>query len=121
VDWTPDLSALSESEQRNLTPPPFFALTSATHPLPQYRLIKPRDSDDDHHLTAWTLSSDHELTATWTNGYTGVRLILRQRSTDGRFYGRAEPLSDGGGTPPNRGTVILGRVPCWQEAIPFLQ
>ena len=78
------------------------------------RRIKSRD-DSVHNFTNWRLpfDSEFELEASWSNGFVGVRLVVRRRSTDMHFYGRAELFSDGGGGGTNRGKVVFAQVPCW--------
>jgi hypothetical protein len=63
-------------------------------------------------LGIWTLNNQQELIVDFS-GLVGVKLVLRRRPTDGVFYGRAHPTSDGA-LPPGVGvgTVHVKKAGC---------
>lgn len=112
IVWIPEILE-PPGYRRTYTPPRFFALAADAVLAGKYRRSKPRDPNEDHRFTYWELLDDYQLGASWTNGYAGIRAVVRQRSTDRYFYGRAVPISDGGGAPPSRGTIVFRPVTCW--------
>lgn len=77
---------------------------------PQSHTIVPR-APTRFELASWRITVANELEATWSTGMTHVTVTLRQRSTDGRFHGRAVTGGDGGGS-FRRGTIELRKFEC---------
>jgi hypothetical protein len=101
----------------------FFSSEPLAHSQGAYR-IRLRDYGSVHIITSWRFVGPTELNAIWSTGYDGVAVVVRRRSTDRQFYGRAYTFSDME-TPasaserpasPSDGTVILKPVPCWPGA-----
>jgi hypothetical protein len=97
----------------SMTPPTLFELSAEPTGYPGARKILVAGWSSDR-LLNWRLTDAQELTVVFSGGYVGVRLVLRQRLSDGAFYGRAEPFSDAWGAPGPRpaGSVLLHQVPC---------
>ena len=89
-------------------PPNFFRL-HAELSMPMYRLITWQETTDKR-FAGWLLSGTDEVTAFWSTGFAGVKLIFRWNPPD-QFDGRAEAFSDDGGL-VDRGEVTLQKLPC---------
>jgi hypothetical protein len=106
LSWVPELRA---DEQPFFTPPRSFALVHDSSRFPSRRIVSRAPTTFD--LASWGVTIQNELEASWGTGLGGVRLIVRRRSTDGHFHGRAEPWTDSG-PPPSRGKVEFRQVAC---------
>jgi hypothetical protein len=121
IKWPRQIPAAARA---TVTPPRFsFFSSEPSHDSGYYR-IRLRGSRSVHQLTSWRLLGPTELNAIWSTGYDGVAVVVRRRSTDQRFYGRAYIFTDVGRpasalerpASPHDGTVILKRVACWPGA-----
>jgi hypothetical protein len=85
--WPREIAAAARA---TVTPPRFSFFSSEPLPHdPGYYRIRLRGSQSVHQLTSWRLLGPTELNAIWSTGYDGVAVVVRRRSTDRRFYGRA--------------------------------
>ena len=109
LEWIP---YLTRDEARRLRMPRLFGLTSRTDSLPSRGSVESWDAEPARPVGVWRLTGEKELTVSFMES--GVRLIVRRRSSDKWFYGLAdEPISDVASEPKrHRGTVLFTRVSC---------
>lgn len=91
-------------------PPAFFELSSErlVYRGPRRVLVAGRGS----FFMNWEVTDTQQLTISFGYGYTGVQMILRQRSSDQVFRGLAKPFSEGGPGQLPLGDAVLHRVSC---------